>query len=131
MAVLSFLNGDLINVESARSGPIESNLRLRVRPLRGNFTRLRLRQKGLILDYEIVCCKSHIKSLLFHLYGLLLKNAALDGGVVSRPGLLHGYIGVGDFQTNLILELLSPQLRLPDLQLVANGIRLRNAIPQR
>jgi hypothetical protein len=44
---------------------------------------------------------------------------------------LHGYISVGDFQTNLILELLAPQLGLPDLQLVTKGIRLRDAIPQR
>ena len=129
--VLSFLNRYLINVEGAGSRPIKSNLRLRVRPLRGYFTGLRLCQKGLILDHGIIRRKSDVKSLLFHFYRLLLKNAALDGGIVSRPGLLHGYIGVGDFQTNLILELLSPQLCLPDLQLIANGIRLRYPIPQR
>ena len=130
-AVLSFLNGYLIHFEGARSGPIKSNLRLRVCPLRGNFGRSRLGQIGLILDHEIIRRKSDVESLLFHFYGLLLKNAALDGSLVRRPSLLHGDISVGDFQANLILELLAPHLSLPDLQLVASGIRLRDAIPQR
>ena len=104
---------------------------LRVRPFRGNFGGSRLCQIGLILDHEIIGRKPDVEGLLFHFYGLLLKNAALDGGFISRPSLLHSDIGVGDFQANLILELLAPRLSLPDLQFIANGIRLRDAIPQR
>jgi hypothetical protein len=66
---------------------------------------------------------------LFDFYGLLLKNAALNSGLVPCPSLLHGNIGVGDFQANLILELLAPQLTLPDLQFVASYIRLCDTIP--
>jgi hypothetical protein len=66
---------------------------------------------------------------LFYFYGLLLQNAALDRGLIRRPSLLHGDIRVGDFQADLILELLAAHLSLPDLQFVANGIRLRNPIP--
>jgi hypothetical protein len=107
-AVLRFLNRYRVHVEGTRSGPIKRNLRLRVGPLRGNFGRSRLRQISLILDYEIIRRKSDVKSLLFHFYGLLLKNPALDGGLIGCPSLLHGDISVGDFQPNLILELLAP-----------------------
>ena len=127
-AVLGFLNRYLIDLESACSGSIKRNLRFCVSPFRGNFGRLGLGEKSLILDHEIIRRKSDVESLLFHFYGLLLKNAALYGSLVRRPSLLHGDISVGDFQAHLILELLAPQLSLPDLQFVANGIRLGNAI---
>jgi hypothetical protein len=85
----------------------------------------------LILDHEVVRRKSDVESRLFHVNRLLLKNAALDGCLVRCPRLLHGDISVGDFQAHLILELLAPHLTLPDLQFVANGISLSDAIPQR
>ena len=129
--VLCFLNRYLIHVESACSGSIKSYLCLCVSALRGHFGRSRLRQIGLILDHEIIRRKSDVESLLFHSYGLLLKNAALNSGLVRRPSLLHGDIRIGDFQAHLILELLAPHLALPDLQFVANGICLGDAIPQR
>src|SRR5258708_34706803 len=96
-AVLRFLNRYLINFEGAGSSTIKSDLRLCVRPLRGNLGRSRLCQKALLLDHQIICRKSDVESLLFHFYGLLLKNAALDGGLVRRPGLLHSDISVCDF----------------------------------
>ena len=129
-AVLSLLNRYLIYLQRTGSGSIKGNLRFCVGPFGGNFRRSRLGQVGLILDNEIIRRKSNVKSRLFHIYGLLLKNAALDRGLVSRPSLLHGDIRIGDFQAYLILELLATQLTLPDLQFVANGIRLSDAIPQ-
>jgi hypothetical protein len=130
-AVLRFLNRYLIDLESACSGSIKSNLRLCVRPLGGNLGRSRLGQISLILDYQIIRRKPDVKGRLFHVYGLLLQNAALDRGFVRSASLLHRDISVGDFQAHLILELLASQLTLPDLQFVANGIRLGNAIAQR
>ena len=130
-AVTRFLYGYLIYCERARGGPIERDHGLCVRPFRGNFGGLCLCQIGLILDHHIVGRKADVKGLLFYFYGLLLKNTALNGGFVSGPSLLHGYIGVGHFQANLILELLAAHLSLPDLQFIANGIRLRHTIPQR
>jgi hypothetical protein len=54
----------------------------------------------LTLDHEIIRRKSDVKSLLFHSYGLVLKNAALDGGLVSSRSLPHGDVSVGDFERN-------------------------------
>ena len=98
-------------------------------PFAATSVDLRLCQIGLILDHQIIGRKPDVESLLFHFYGLLLKNTALDGGVISRSSLLHSDIGVGDFQANLILKLLAPHLSLPELQLITNGIRLRYPIP--
>jgi len=44
------------------------------------------------------------------------------------PSLLHRDICIGNFQANLILELLAPYLALADLQFVAKSICLRDAI---
>lgn len=131
MAVLRFLNGYVIHFERTRGRSIESNHGFYVRPFRCNFGGSRLCQIGLILNHLIVGRKADIKGFLFDFDGLLLKNTALDGGFVSGPSLLHGYISVGNFQSNLILELLVPHLSLPDLQLIANGVGLRHTIPQR
>ena len=130
VAILRLLNRYMVRVERARSGSIESHLRFCVSSSRGNFRRSRLGQKSLILDHEIIRGESDVKSCLFYFYGLLLQNAALDRGLIRRPSLLHGDIRVGDFQADLILELLAAQLALPDLQFVAKGIRLGNAIAQ-
>jgi hypothetical protein len=114
-AALRFLNGYLIYFERAGSGAIERDHGLRVRPFRGHFRGLRLRQIGLILDHHIIRRQADVKGLLFHFYGLLLKNTALDGGFVSGSSLLHGDISVGYFQANLVLELLAAHLSLPHL----------------
>ena len=120
----------MIHFKCPGEGPLERDLCLGVRSLGGDFGRLRLGQEGLVLNYRKVRRKSDLKGLQFHFHGLLLKNAALDRGLVRCPSLPQGDICIGDFQANLILELLAPHFALADLQLVANGIRLRDAIPQ-
>ena len=124
-----FPNRYLIYFKGTRSGPIESDLRFRVGAFRGDFGRLRLGQKRLILDHEIIRGESDRECLLFHIDGLLLKDAALDCGFISGASLPQGDLGVGNLQANLILQLLAPHLSLPDLQFVAHGIRLGNTIP--
>src|SRR5437667_80386 len=52
-------------------------------------------------------------------------------GERSGPDRLHRNLRIGNLKTRLVLELLPPDLRLPQLQLVACGVGLRYTIPQR
>ena len=129
-AVLRLPNRYLIYRKGPVSSAIKHNLRLCVNPFRGNFGRLRLGENSLILDHEIIRGKSDVESLLFHFYGLLLKNVALNGSLIRRPSLSHGDIGVCDFQTSVILELPAAQLTLPDCS-SSRAASACDTIPQR
>ena len=79
----------------------------------------------------VVRRNAHVELLLFHVDGLFLQDAGLDGSFVRRPRRLHGHQRIGNFQAHLILELPAPHLGLPELQLIARGVRLGHAVPQR
>src|SRR5712691_2704124 len=88
-------------------------------------------QVPLILYHLIDSRRPQPVLLLVSLERLLLKNARLDGCVVSCASLLQSDHGVLDFYTNLIDILLEAQFVLPDFEQAGHVVRLSGAIPNR
>src|SRR6266850_125385 len=130
-ALIGFVDRDVIRFEGSAGGPVQRKFGFRVCSLRRDFGGTSLRQKALELNDLKIGRQANFEFLLLHVDGLLLQDTALNGGFVRGARLLERHLGICYLEACLILQLLTPDLRLPQLQLIAYGVGLRHAIPQR
>src|SRR5437763_44744 len=86
-ASICFINGNVMGLKGCSGSPLQRNSCLEVGASGRDFRGAGLGEVILILDHREICGEPDSKCLLFHLDGLLLQAARLNGRFIGRSRL--------------------------------------------